>query len=124
MKLTGIIMAFMVLGYSAQPLLSEMARERPVHEQGMETSCCDPGAQESCCCCGDENRESSDDSSCNSDQPCSMQCECAPGAVVLNALACYLTEINAYSDFLGELQHPRESYHYSPFSAIWHPPKA
>ena len=91
-------------------------------------SCCDQDSPESCCCYGNESgsetQDAGDEGNCDMDHPCSGQCQCAPGSVVVNALACYFTEINAYSDFLGELHHPLESYHYSPFSAIWHPPNA
>ena len=117
-------MAFLVLGYTTQPLLSEVIQEGYVQVEAQETSCCDPDSPECCCCSGNDTRDSSNDRSSSTDPSCTGHCDCAPGSVVVIAPACYSAEITLFGDFLGTLQSVSESYQYNPFSTIWHPPNA
>lgn len=113
MKSVVWIVIFLMVGFTARPLLHEMIHS---HKHDMELA-------QSCCNTSDTNEGSENSRSCCHDHhPCDGSCHCAFSASI-PFVSIVERPIVAYRSSIDILPKYNSIYSFTPPSLIWHPPQ-
>ncbi len=120
-KLIGIILAFVVVAFTASPLVNEIIHSQDLHSVVYEMDCCDICADD-CVMSTDADKEMDGKKDCG-DHDCKSTCKCSIYSP--HTFTVYFTpEISLSEVFLDAFDEITLPYRFALPAKIWQPPRA
>lgn len=116
-KFTGIILAFFVVAFTANPLMDELMDEQHQIAELLATDCCGCCAEDCCIDAQEGNNECGD-------QQCNTSCKCTMHQNLVTFTISLSSELHLFELILDEFDEISIPYRFTLPDSIWQPPKA